>query len=423
MPASAPGRQPRHRPVYVIPPSPGLKRDLVPRNHRRPHLLTLALLLLALLALARLLFTLNTPATTATSTASPAPIDCTSLLRTDDYTKNIDLQSGAQLGAIDPANQLDGGSPAELVQVMHSDVQHTLDVYLFGCSIHQNRPGLTTLFTHRGLLDGTVEISQANTLITGTLDTSLPADAGALLLPSQQFIYREYAWQDDTFQQVIFPGFYPVTYRAEAEILQQQADSGQTLPWSDPLATAEAMAKDLLRWLGTGQQNILLDSDGTTAHVKLVQQNPPLAIKVTLQRLVRPDSKGLWFVVSAHTQGVTLGLNGQDMTALPQDTPQSTPATQTAQQSLVQSPITLRGTSVLADGQASATLFDHTLSPISSANKVPLQVNSDGTYSGTLSYTAVSPGQEGVLLVQSLPVAANDAVEQGQVLLVPVLLG
>jgi hypothetical protein len=378
----------------------------------------LFLVVIALFAFFRLFLTLR-PSSSSTTTAQNSAIDCNSLLRSNDYTKSVDLQSGDQLGAIASANQLDGGSPAELVQVQHSDAQHTIDVYLFGCAIHQNQPALTTLFVQRGLVNGTVEISQAQTLITGTLDTSLSPDASALLLPSQQYIYREYAWQHNTLQQVIFPGFYPVTSRTEAEALQQMADNGQPLPWSDPLATAEAMAKDILQLSATGQQATLLSNDGTTAQITLVQQNPPLTVNVTLEKLEQQDSKGLWFVVAAHTQGITAGLNGQDMTALPQqDTTQSSQP-----QKPIPSPITLQGSGALTDGQASATLFDHTLSPIASASNVSLQVNSDGTYSGSLSYTTPVPGQEGVLLIQSLPQAANDVVEQGQVLVVPMLLG
>ena len=418
----APNQQ---RTMYVIPPSPSMKVRRAPANYKGPHLFTLLLLLLALLALARFLFVLIAPPAPNSATMG-TPFDCNGLLRASDYTKSVGLQPGEQIAAIAAANQLDAGSPAELVQVMHANAQETLDVYLFGCAMHQNQPALTSLFSQRGLVDGTVEMSQAHTLITSTLDTSISANASVLLLPSQQNIYREYAFQGGTFQQVVFPGFYPVTSRSEAETLQQQADGGQMLPWADPLATAEAMAKDILRWSAIKPQSVLLSNDGVTAQVKLVQQNPQLAVYVTLERLVQQDGKGLWFVVAAHTQRITLGLNGQDMTALPQDavpSPQTTQAAQAAQQTLVQSPITLQGTNALADGQTSVTLLDHTLSPVSTASNVPLQVDANGVYTGTLPYTTFVPGQEGVLLVRSLPQAANNAVEQGQLMAVPVLLG
>ena len=412
----------RQRPIFVIPASPSMKGRPAPRKHKGPHLFTIFLLLLAFLALARFIFVL-VASTALTSSTTDTPGECNGLLRASDFTKIIGLQPGEQIGAIAAANELDGGSPAELVQVMHSDAQETLDVYLFGCAIHQNRPGLISLFSQHGLVDGTVEMSQANTLITGTLDASISANASVLLLPSQQNIYREYAFQSGTFQQVAFPGFYPVTSRAEAETLQKQADGGMTVPWIDPLATAAALAKDILKWPAIDPQNALLSNDGVIAQVKLVQQSPPLAVYVTLERLVRQDGKGLWFVVAAHTQAITLGLDGQVMTALPQAATLPTQTRLAERQTLVQSPITLQGTNALVDGQSSVTLFDHTLSPVSTASNVPLQVNSNGIYVGTLPYTTVVPGQEGLLLVQSLPQTANDALEQGQLLLVPVLLG
>lgn len=408
----------QQRPIYIIPPSPRLKTRRQPRRFDGPRLFSILLLLLALFALGSFLITLHARSTPPTASQS-TPIDCNALLQSDDYTKIVNLQPDEQMGAIEPASQLAGGSPAELVQVMHSGAQHTLDVYVFGCAMHKNKPELTTLLAQRGLVSGTVQISQAHTLMIGTLDTSLSPDASALLMPSQQYINREYTYQNGAFQQVMFPGFYPVASRAEAEALQQQADNGQSLPWSDPLATAEAMAKDILQWSVTAQQATLVSSDDMTAQVTLTQQNPSLTVNITLEKLVQQDSKGLWFVVAAHTQGITAGLNGQDSTALPQQeiTLSSQP------QAPVQSPISLQGTGALADGQATATLFDHTLSPISSASDVSLQVNSDGTYAGTLSYATLVPGQEGVLLIQSLPQAANDSIEQGQVLVVAVLLG
>jgi len=375
----------------------------------RPPIFTALLVLAAAAALVRLYYVLQTPTTT------PALIsNCASFLHAYDYTKGVALQPGEGLGAVASVDQLDGNNPAMLVQVLHSDTQLTLDVYIFGCVTQQNRPQLSTLFTQRGLAEGTVEISPARTLITGALDPSLSANTGEMLLPAQQNVYREYAWIHGTFQQVAFPGLYPVASRAEAESLQQQANNGQPLTWSDPLATAQAMAKDLFQWQFNDPGDALLSNDGTTALVQLLQQSPHLVVDVTLQRLVQHDSKGLWFVVAAHTQGITLGLNGQNSTVLPAST---------SQLSLVHSPLALSGTSVLADGQASATLFDHTLTPISSASSVALQVNADGTYTGSIPYTSPVPGQQGVLLITSLPQTANMNMEQGQLLLVPVLLG
>ena len=119
-------------------------------------------------------------------------------------------------------------------------------------------------------------------------------------------------------------------------------------------------------------------------------------------------------MTAAHSAGITLGLAGQPATTLPQDI---------ATQTLLHSPIQLSGTSVLADGSTNATLFDHTLNPITGAINTPLTVNANGTYTGSIAYSGIIPDQQGLLLIASQPLAANNAVENGQLLLVPVLLG
>src|SRR5205085_7602279 len=165
----------------------------------------------------------------------------------------------------------------------------------------------------------------------------------ALMQPLQQNVYREYGWQHDRFVQVAFPSLYPVTSRSEAEALQQQANAGQTQPWSDPVMTAEQMAKDIFKWNGASPQDSVLSNNGIRAQVQLIQQSPQMQVTVTLERLVQHDSKGLWFVTGAQTNGITLG---QSLTS-----------------NVVTSPMTVKGTGALADGQTTATLFDNTLTP------------------------------------------------------------
>jgi hypothetical protein len=397
----------------VIPPSPRPESRGEKKKHgyRGPRPLALLLALLIFIALGHLLIVTHQSSTTA-----PAPATtCAGLIRTTDYTQRVNLQSASeQMAALEFVNQLDGGQSASLAQVVHNDAQHTLDVYVFGCSMNGKKPQLTTLFAQSGLPQGTVEVSKANTLITGALDTSIAADASAFLLPLQQNIYREYTWQNGAFSRVTFPGLYPVSSRAEAEALQQDANSGQTLPWNDPLATAEELSRDVFKWPTIDARDIALSNDGITAQVELFQSNPHIMINVTLQLLLQHDNKGLWFVVAAHTTGITLGLDGQKRTTLPQDI---------STQTILHSPIQLSGTSVLADGATSATLFDHTLTVIASATNIPLQVKADGTFIRSLNYSSIIPDQQGLLLIQSVPLAGNNQVENGQLLLIPVLLG
>lgn len=399
--------------VIIIRTPPKSKERRANGRQKGPRLLTILLSLLALIALVHILI--------VTHRADPVvpPADCTGLIRATDYTRAAHLQVQSQeMPAVEFVNQLDAGEPAALVQVMNNNPQHTLDVYVYGCTMQQRKPQLTVLFSQRGLVQGTVEVSQANTLITGELDTKLSGDASAFLLPLQQNVYREYAWQAGAFRRVIFPGLYPVTSRAEAEALQQEVDSGQVLPWTDPLSTAQGMAKDIFKWQSSSSQDAVISNDGITAQVQLIQDNPHLAINVRLQRLVQQDNKGLWFVVGAQTKGITLNMAGQEI-----DWSDSTAQVPGPSIPPLTSPVTLQGTGALADGQTSAALFDHTLTSLSSASSVLLHVNADGTYSGTLSYTNIALDQQGLLLIQSVPLPANNGVENGQLLLVRVILG
>lgn len=401
------------KPAIVIPAPPRrVQRQVKEKPHRKgPRPLLLLLITLILIALAHLLVVTHQSSThSAVDTTS-----CAGLIRTADYTQQVHLSANTeQLSAVEIANQLDGGQPAALVQVMHNDSQRTLDAYVFGCAMHGKKPQLTSLFAQSGLLQGSVEVSQANTLITGVPDTTITADASAFLLPMQQNIYREYAWQNGAFSRVAFPGLYPVSSRAGAEALQQEANSGQTLPWNDPLSAAEELSRDVFKWQTVDARDTVLSNDGITAQAQLYESSLHMQVTVTLQRLLQHNSKGLWFVVAAHTTGITLGLAGQKPTTLPQDiTPQT----------LLHSPIQLSGTSVLTDGQTSATLFDHTLNPVTGAIGTPLNVHADGTFAGSVKYSGIIPDQQGLLLIESQPLAANNSVENGQLLLVPVLLG
>lgn len=375
-----------------------------PRRHRRHALkkrLLIALLVgLLLLFILHVLLVYILPLTSKFAS-------CGELLRAADYPQAVHLQEQSQeMAAVQLVDNLAGASQAALVQVTNHVEPRTLDVYVFGCAIRQQRPQLTKLFTQQGLVQGTVELTPEHTLITKALDTRLPANLVPFLQPLQQNIYHEYAWQQNGFAQVPFPGFYPVTSRAEASALQQSANDGQNMPWNDPVTTALQMSKDLLQWFPDPQAQVLSRS-GDTAVISLTRQSPHVVLVVTLKQLIQRDSAGLWFVTDARTRGMLLTNPG------------------TLDQSLAvaqSSPIRFSGANALLDGQTTATLFDHTMAPISQAANVPLQVHQDSSYAGTLSYTNLASGQQGVLLIQSMPKAENFACESGQMLLSGVIL-
>ena len=382
------GRQP------VIIPGNSRRKTKKKARTKRTSPLSIILWMSTLVALLILFITLHAISGNAITVATT----CHSLIRTTDYTKYIQLQANTQqMGAIQDVEQLDGGQPAALVPVIGTTTQQTLDVYIYGCTTQQHTPSLTLLFKQQGLTQGTVSISQSNTLVLSEHDTTLSQETTAVLQPMQQSIYQEYRWQQGAFVRVLFPGLYPVTSRSEAEALQQQTNNGQSLPWTDPQKTAEQMAKDLFQWQDIDTSDTVLDNDGTTAHVLLVQ--PHLQVTVALSRLVQHDSHGLWFVTQALSSGIALK-------TLP------IPVT---------SPITLQGSVTTSDGNATATLFDHTLTRVNSLNTSTLIVQADGTYNGSLYYTNVQPNQQGVLLIENTP--ADGSSEQTQLLLISVVIG
>ncbi|MDQ2715263.1 MAG: hypothetical protein M3Z08_10180 [Chloroflexota bacterium] len=349
-----------------------------------------------------LIILLHTLAVTHSADPTVVPLDCTGLIHTTDYAQLLHLKPGLQeLEAVESVSQLTGGQPAALLEVGNVAGEPSLDMYIYGCSAQEPRPQLQPLFAERGLIDGTVTISQANTLITSELDQALLPQARVMLQPMQQSIYREYAWHKGSFIQVAFPGMYPVASRGEAELLQQQSDDGQALPWSDPRVTAQQMAQDIFKWGSGDIQQTLLNTDGINAQVLLVRQNPHLEVTVSLSRLIQRDTTGLWFVTDARSAGI--GLDQAHL--LPP----------------ISSPLVFAGTGMLPDGQATAILFDHTLTPLPTLNSAALNIDTNGTFTGALPYANIAPDQQGLLLVQTLP--AKNTTEMGRVLLASVMLG
>jgi len=380
---------------------PGVVVLMPPKNTmhtrlRKPKLLTILFSLLLLIALFHFIAVMHTAAPVV------VPTDCLGLLRTTDYTQVVHLKPQTEaMGAVQLVNQLAGEQAVALVSVTGTDAKHALDVYVFGCSMQKDTPKLTTLFSQHGLVQGTAEVSMSHTLVLSSLDTTLSPQQLALVQPMQQNIYREFRWHNGTFEQVSFPSLYPVTSRGEAEQLQQQANSGQQVTWSNPLATAEQMAKDLLKWPLISSQDTVVSNNGTTAQVNLFSQSPQMEVNVTLSRLIQQTNNGLWFVTAAHTSGISL-----------KQAPLSMP---------ISSPLLLNGSSALADGQTTASLFDHTLSPMAIGSSNVLTVDANGNFAGSVMFTNSNTGQPGLLLIQSLP--PGGSTEMGQMVLTNVIIG
>ena len=335
------------------------------------------------------------------------PTTCDQLITSANYPQVVKLQPDSQvMAAVQMVNNLDNGAPAALVQVTNNTTPQTLDVYVFGCTVQQSQPRLTQLFSRQELANGTVTLTPQHTLLIENQDTKLQPNVIPFLQPLQQNIYHEYTWRQSTFVQMAYPGFYPVSSRSEAEELQQSANDGQIVPWNDPVSTALQMSKDLLQWSPDPQAQ-LISRVADTAVVQLTEQSPHVVLVVTLKQLLQSSATGLWFVTDARTKGMIVTRAGSLNQALP--SPQS-------------SPVQFSGANALVDGQTSATLFDHTMTPISQASNVPLSVHSDSSFSGFITYTNLLSGQQGILLISSMPQTQNLNRESGQMLLTGIIL-
>jgi hypothetical protein len=385
-------------------PTPYIQTCYRPAKRRRkgPRPLTILLSCLTIVALAHFIMVMH-PLYRASIVNN-----CQQLIRQSDYTKYIPLQAKKQeMQAVQYIDQVTGGQPAALVQVNDTSTQRILDVYIFGCTMQQINgplapavPELSVLFKRQGLPEGTAMITAANTLSLSQLDSTLSQTDRMLMQPAQQNVYREYIWQQGTFVQTLFPGFYPVTSREEAAELQDLVNNGHALPWSDPLFTSEQMAKDLLHWSDRDIQETLQDSNGITAHVLLTQQHPQFSVIVTLNRLIQHNSSGLWFITGARTPGITLNpMQPSHLTS---------------------SPLYIQGTTAATGtNDASAIIYNHTLSPLHILNTPTITIHQNGTYRGTIFYTNDLPGQQGLLLIRILPA---DKQLSGQLLLTNLIL-
>ncbi|MBO0780336.1 MAG: hypothetical protein J2P37_16035, partial [Ktedonobacteraceae bacterium] len=270
-----------------------------PPPRRRPRILTIILLILALLALIHFI------ATTHSAYPTVKISDCTDLIRNTDYKKFIQVNSKTQvLDEIQFVDQLVGDQPASLVTVADTGPDHRLDAYVYGCAREASTPTLTLLFKKQGLLQGSVKVTQDNALSIGEQDPGLTQDISTLQDPLQENVYHEYVWQNGAFVQKPFAGLYPVTSRSEAEAMQEQANNGQTYPWTDPVSTAQQMAKDILQL--TNAKTTLEENNGHMARVQIEQETPHLVVSVTLMRLLQNDNHGLWFVTQAHSPDMTI---------------------------------------------------------------------------------------------------------------------
>lgn len=353
------------------------------QRDRKPPLLTALLSILAFVALLHLL------AVRHLSQINAAMQTCPGIIRHTDYTQIVPFQPITQnLLPVELTEQLTPGTPSVLVQVRNKDAPHLLDVYVYGCTASQallpgfSLPALSLLFKQQSLSEGSASVSPEHTLLISQLDTSLSEDAQILAQPLQQDVNSEYRWRDNAFTQILFPGLYPVISRVEAQELQEEADNGHALTWSNPLETARMLARDIFQWPDKAIQANLQENNTTEAHVLLTLNGSHEAVHVRLNRLIEQSDRGLWFVTHAQSGEIAI------------ETP--LPGLSTS------SPLVLAGRTGERGKEVQISLFGHMLTrlPTLNAQRIPVQV--DGTFKGSLIFSNPASTQPGLLLVQQL---------------------
>lgn len=326
---------------------------------------------------------------------------CRGYLRNLDYTRFLPKTNGQEIAAIEFLDQIPVDTPIAMVQVQQPDAHSSL--YLYRCMMSRStaqQPVVDLVFKLERLLNGQASMSHAGTLVVAQDDPSQFTGGTHLLHtpPASSRVYQEYAWDGATFVPITFTALYPVTNRAEAEFLQDQADTGARLPWSDPLITARLLAKDIFQWETSHLHTALIEQTATKAQVQLLHEQTRTRVTLTLERLIH--ARGLWFVTEAATKGLLI-----DTTSL---------------QEATSSPRALHFAVSSKQPTLHITLLDHTFHQIPWLFEPVLAMQDASHYRTTLYYNNPFVPQTALLFIRVLP---RSNAENGQLLLSKIQLG
>lgn len=232
------------------------------------------------------------------------------------------VQSAAHWNAIvesSPAKMVEGvicgylmGIPSlqAVVKIGDKDTKFLLDVDVF-TAITSAKPA--RIFALTGLVQGDVNISNYNTLLTAQIDPNSSVNKGHPAAQQLVDLYREFKWSDKagTLVPVAFPGLFPDTSRYQAEYEQYEVNNGQGYQqWRlSATTTAQNFAEFVLKWDPNTPATVL--SGGGTSDTKAVVlvKNPSAgnaAIQLSLSRLELNPNGGIWEVTDVATDGLSI---------------------------------------------------------------------------------------------------------------------
>lgn len=197
-----------------------------------------------------------------------------------------------------------------VVKIGYKDTKFLIDIDVF-TAITSARP--VRIFALTGLVQGDVNISNYNTLLTAQIDPNSSLNKGHPAAQQAVDLYREFKWSDSagTLVPVAFPGLYPDISRYQAEFEQYEVNNGQGYQqWRlSATTTAQSFAQFVLKWDPNTPTTVL--SGGGTNDVKAVVliKNPSAsgaAIQLSLSRLELNANGGIWEVTDVTTAGIKI---------------------------------------------------------------------------------------------------------------------
>jgi len=247
-------------------------------------------------------------------------------------------------------------SPQAVVEIGYRDTKFLLDVEVF-TAITSAKP--TRIFALTGLVQGDVNISNYNTLLTAQIDPNSSLNKGHPAAQQLVDLYREFKWSDKagTLVPVAFPGLFPDTSRYQAEFEQYEVNNGQGYQqWRLSAATtAQNFAEFVLKWDPNTPATILSGGGTNDTRAIVLIKNPSAggasipSIRLSLSRLELNANGGIWEVTDVATDGITV--------SSPQDWQQ------------LSNPAQVTGTNTAFSGKpASIVVEDHDRAPIGEAS-------------------------------------------------------
>jgi hypothetical protein len=268
-----------------------------------------------------------------------------------------------------------------VVKIAYKDTKFLLDLDVF-TSITSAKP--VRIFALTGLVQGDVNISNYNTLLTAQIDPNSSLNQGHPAAQQVVDLYREFKWSDSagTLMPVAFPGLFPDISRYQAEFEQYEVNNGQGYQqWRLSAATtAQNFAEFVLKWDPSTPTTVLSGGGPNDEKAVVLIKNPSVgnaAIRLSLSRLELNANGGIWEVTDVTTDGITV--------ASPQDWQQ------------LSSPVQVTGTNTAFTRDASTiVVLDHDRAAIGQASSTGKQ-----TFAAHVPYSTSFQGgtQEGILAV------------------------